>query len=215
MHITIRTYQRSATDGAADRGMAMALRLKLSPHRLPGSVRSVPASQGYTDFANSSFAFVAQSEFVSEPHAKNPRPRDGLRRNELRARGEYALDHIRQVLGVELRRPGILRDAHGCVVLRERGIFKPKVRRAHVPTGGEWGIAAGLGERMRGMRGAGLREGMVRVHRPLVPQTQVELHRRRIGAGAAGRTVRILNAEDRLTEFAFRRRVLQQIWIVG
>src|SRR6266404_5503938 len=102
------------------------------------------------------------SEFESEPHAKYPRPGDGLRRNELRARGEHALDHIRQVLGVELRRPRILRNADRCVVLRKRGIFKPEVRRAHGRTGGERGVAAGLGERMAGMRDAGLREGIVR-----------------------------------------------------
>src|SRR5258707_11841585 len=150
---------------------------------------------------------LATSEFVSEPHAKYPRPRDGLRRNELRARSEYALDHIRQVLGVELGRPRILRDADRCVVLRERGILKPEVRRAHARTGGERGVTAGLGERMAGMRDAGLREGIVRVHRPFVPQTQVELQRRRIGAGAAGGTIRILNAEDWLSEFGLGRRV--------
>src|SRR5216683_1261924 len=156
---------------------------------------------------NSSILRLATSEFVSEPHAKYPRPRDGLRRNELRARGEYALDHIAEVLGVQLRRPRILRDADRCVVLRERGIFKPQLRRAHVRTRGERGVTAGLGERMAGMRGAGLREGIVRVHRPLVPQTQVELQRRRIGGRAADGTVRILNAEDWLSVFGLARRV--------
>src|SRR5450755_1289333 len=72
------------------------------------------------------------SEFVSKSHADYPRPCDGLRRNELRARSEYALDHIGQILAVQLRRPRIRRDADRRVVLGERGIFKPYVRRAHV-----------------------------------------------------------------------------------
>src|SRR6266849_2765388 len=79
----------------------------------------------------SSILRLATSEFVSEPHAKYPRSRDGLRCNELRARGVYALDHIGEVLGIQFRRPCILRDTDGCVVLRECGIFKPEVRRAH------------------------------------------------------------------------------------
>src|SRR3984885_13187425 len=158
---------------------------------------------------------AAHSEFICEPHAKYPRPSDRLRGNELRARGEYALDHIGQVLGVQLRRPRALRDTERCIVLSERGIFEPEVCRAHVPTGGDRGVTAGLGEGMAGMRGAGLCEGIVRVHRPLVAQTQVELQRRRIGAGAADRTVRILNAEDGLSVFGLGRRVRQQCGIIG
>src|ERR1700684_2776711 len=103
MHITISTYQRSAADGAADCGMEMALTLKVCP--------------------------LGVLEFVSEPHANYPRPGDDLRGNELRARGEYALDHIRQVLGVQLRRPRILRDSERRVVLSEGRIFEPEVCR--------------------------------------------------------------------------------------
>ena len=142
---------------------------------------------------------IARSKFIAELYAKHPRPGDRLRRNELRARGEDTLDHIGQVLGVQVRRPRALRDSDRRVVLSDRGVFEPQLRRAHVGTRGELGIAAGLGEGMTGMGGAGLREGIVGVHRPLVAQTQIELQRRRIGAGAADGTVRIQDAEDGLS----------------
>src|SRR5271155_5543925 len=63
-------------------------------------------------------AKTRHSELKADPALDHPGPRDGLGRYELVRRGVRALDHIGQVLNIDSRRPGILRDAHRGVKLR-------------------------------------------------------------------------------------------------
>src|ERR1700757_3175371 len=96
------------------------------------SASSLPSSpEGYCQLHAVSISYShlcrASLVLVPDPEPQHARARNLLLHRELRRRGPGALDHVGEVLRVELGRPGILAAAERGVVLRVRRILEPQL----------------------------------------------------------------------------------------
>src|SRR5690242_10234487 len=97
-HVMASTYQRATRESTPD-------------FVTPSAVLSV-------------FTWQRRSEPVTDLQSEHPRTGNAFGHHELVGRGKGALQYIGQVLRKEFRRPRILRDSDGGVILRDRWILE-------------------------------------------------------------------------------------------